>query len=220
MTADIDAPQPLSTTGARWVERYLLPLLEHRLEAGQRPLTCLQIEPDDETEAVRLRGAGHDCEMLSLDTIPQTQWYGALGAQGRYDLVFTGYFGRITGNREGRRAMAREIARVTKPRGAFLTTIGNRLCPVDFTKNAATVHSPLSESLVTLTEMERVFEWAGFSAVRPLSLHGHFEMGTASGLLELPAAALKAYWRWGATPARRWLYASPLNPTLMLWIEK
>ena len=102
-----------------------------------------------------------------------------------------------------------------------MTAIGNRSCPIDLTGNASRVHGPRDRRAATLDEMQEVFvDHAGFSAVHALNLSGHFGMTTLVGPLTVAAALLGAYWQWIAVPERRWLYASPLNPTLMLWIEK
>jgi hypothetical protein len=221
-----------STPGERWVERYLLPLVNRRLiDNGQRALTCLQIEPDDETEARRLRQEGHRCDVVVLDPnrLESEPWHQPplvrddarwLGDAAAYDLILTGCFGRLGAGSASRRALARELGRICRKPGAFLTAIGNRWCPIDFTGNAPRLHGPFHESVVTLAEMEEIFSGAGFSTIHPLTLSGHFEMGRAPNAFALAARALKAYWRSVAIPERRWLYASPLNPTLMLWIEK
>ena len=221
------------SAGERWVERYLLPIVNHRLRRdGTRSLTCLQIEPDDETEAIRLRRDGHRCDILLLDAARAEgcDWQerplvrdsiAALHARGAYDLVLTGYFGRLGRNRAGRLELAHQLHAACRGGGAFLTAIGNRRCPVDLTGNASRLHGPSCDSLVTLREMERIFVGAaGFAAVQPLTLAGHFGMSRARGLLAPAAWLMAAHWRWVAVPERRWLYASPLNPVLMLWIQK
>jgi len=224
---------PMTSAGERWVERYLLPQLDRRLPGHRRsPLAILQIDPDDETEAMRLRREGHRCDVVLSDAsrLAAERWQdppvvrdpaATLGSPGAYDFVLTGYFGRMSQGSARRLAVAREIARVLRSGGGFLTAIGNRLSPIDFTHNAARVHGPSVPSLVTLQEMEEVFiDGAGFSAVDPLPLTGHFGMSTVAGPRRMLTTLLELHWRWLAVPERRWAYAGPLNPVLMLWIQK
>ena len=54
----------------------------------------------------------------------------------------------------------------------------------------------------------------------PLPLTGHFGMSTVAGPRRMLTTLLELHWRWLAVPERRWAYAGPLNPVLMLWIQK
>jgi hypothetical protein len=222
----------VSTAGARWVERYLRPLLAARLIPRRGPtLRILQLDPDDDTEAARLRADGHSCDVVLLDPArvgrhawqqaPSVRpWPGALAEPGSYDFVLTGYFGRIGGTLAGQLALAREVRRVCVPGGAFLTAIGNRRCPVDFTGNAPRLHRSTVPTLATLPELEGVFvAGAGFAAVHPLSLTGHFGMSTLTGAQRIAGTLLEWHWRTLAVPERRWVYASAINPTLMVWVD-
>ncbi len=202
-----------------------------RRGAGER-LFCLQIEPDNEEEAIRLRQGGHVCDIVLCepDQNTETGWQRPpLIADpmrlpvdsNRYDLVLSGAFGRITGSAERRRAGARELARVCKKGGAVLLTIGNRGCPVDLSGNAPPLHGPWHPALVTLGEMERIFvHEGGFAALAPLSLAGHFSGASLSGAKRIVARCLNRYLQWSSVPGRRYIYAGPLNPMLSLWIER
>jgi hypothetical protein len=133
----------------------------------------------------------------------------------------TGRLGRFARSIGEKRTFARELSGLCKKGGAFLTAIGNYRCPVDLTRNASLIHGPKCASLVTLREMQEIFvDRGGFSSVQPLSPAGHFSWRRLRGPGMAVARWLEYFWREIAVPHRRWLYASPLNPVLMLWIEK
>lgn len=207
--------------GAMWVERFLLPLLEARMPGAG--LSCLKIEPIGDTdardEAERLNRAGHRCDVVLCDNdfdLTRLPF-----ASNCYDLVLNGCFGRMTPAPILRTGFARELARITKTKGALLLGIGNRICPLDISGNAARLHSPSSPTLLTLREAEGVFvSEAGYTAVQLINLQGNFGWTKATGLSRIIAVLLETYWRYVVTAKRRWLYQSPFNPYLLLWIVR
>ena len=228
-----NATHSKNTAGARWVERYLLPLIYQRFSyAKSSPLICLQIEPDDEDEAMRLRQEGHECNILlsRSERLGERKWHemplvcdpSQIPSESeRYDLVLTGRFGRIAATRKRQISVARELARICKKSGAFLTTIGNRRCPIDFTGNANRLHGLHCKFVLTFEEMAQIFiQESGFSEICPLNISNHFAMNAVRGPAKMFAWSLKSYWKWIAIPEHRWLYASCLNPVLILWIER
>lgn len=223
------APQ---NSGVRWVEHYFLPLIDtYAVKRSDARLVCLQIEPDDEEEAIRIRAEGFVCDTVvyrepraggrAWRQTPIMAESGRLPLQSqRYDLVFSGAFSRIAPSPERRRALAEELARVCRKGGAVLLTLGNRWCPIDLSCRPPVLHGPWTRDLITLREMERLFVGeCGFSKLRPLSLVGHFGWTSLCGTKKLLAPMLERYLRWSATPDRPWRYASPLNPMFSLWIE-
>jgi SAM-dependent methyltransferase len=227
------APSAAETgsAGARWVERFLVPHLRQHFGTRGSGLACLQIDPDDEDEAERLRREGHTCDVILSDAarLRELRWVVApvVGDPGRlpvadasWDFILTGRLGAIAPDRARRERFARELARICRLGGAFLTAVGNRRCPVDLTGNAPRLHGPASPTLVTLAEAEELFGRAGFRRVRPLSVAGHFGFRRLRGPARLVGSALDAYWRSCATPGRRRWYTGVLNPVLMLWVER
>jgi SAM-dependent methyltransferase len=231
----IDAAQdslPVGS-GARWVASYLLPILyEHLPQSGARPLHCLQIEPDDEEEAIYLRQLGHQCDILLFDPDRRTQcqWeqLPALGtiselpfAADSYDFILTGRMGKFAKNTPDRALFAAELARICRRGGAFLATTGNRYCPVDLTGNVSTLHLPGNTALTTCNEMERIFvTGAGFTSLKLQGVAGHFAWTTVPRALKFIPRLLEAFWRRVAVPDRRWIYGGPVNPTLVLLVRK
>jgi SAM-dependent methyltransferase len=215
--------------GARWVERFLIPILESRgLIKDGNAMRCLQIDPDDDTEVLRLGLDGHNCDVLvTTPNAVDAKERGIHAADpcdlpfssSRYDLVWTGFVGRILA-RTQRDKFVRELRRICRPNGAFLTAIGNRWCPLDLTKNARLLHGPGEMTLLSLSEAERLFvNGGGFAGVHPLCVSGHFGWSRVSKVARPIVWALEANWRWLATPSNRFFYSSPLNPVLMLWIQ-
>jgi hypothetical protein len=233
-TADRDHPIVAArSTGRRWVEEYLLPrIAQQRGKSLMLELVILQVDPDDESEAERLRQEGHTCDVVLTDPGPwrRTTWqkapvYANAAAlpfdAGRYHLVISGKFGRLAKNVDERCSVAREWARVLQPNGAVLLTIGNRASPLDLSGHACLMHTPWCHALVTLLDIERMFiGQAGFRAVQRLSLSGHFGWTSCSGALKFIARGLEAYLAWSSYPSRRWIYEGPLNPMLSLWITR
>ena len=203
-----------SSAGAAWVERFLLPLLARRFK-NRRDLACLQLWPDDATEADRLRELGYRCTMAE-----PTPAMALASPDGSYDFAFTGRFSRGATEHASRMALAREFHRVLRSGGSLLLAAGNRACPVDLTRNGPVVHGRSARSCLSLDEFEDLFRQAGFDAVEPLGVAGHFGWGSLHPLVRPLGSVLDAYWRAVVTPSRRWLYAGPLNPALLVWLTK
>ena len=205
----------MQTPGAAWVSRFLRPLLARGLPQGS-PLRCLQVAGADTTEAEQLCALGHSCDILPAGTGSRLKVPDAA-----YDFAFTGRFPVLAADEAHRVALAREFCRVLRPGGALLLVFGNRLCPVDLTRNGPLLHGPGVAQCLSLGEVRRIFlERSGFAQFRPLSVYGHYGWNQLPALLRPAGTVLDAYWRWIATPDRRWLYFSLLNPTLALWLNK
>jgi len=222
------------TAGAQWVERYLHPLLGRlRTSPATARLNLLQLDPDDESEAVRLRKDGYLCDSMVFDAarLRERPWEQApvlaqgltLPAEsGRYDLVMTGRFGRLAANEADRRTLAGELARVCRPGGAVLLSIGNRRCPLDLSGNAPSrLHGWKCRRLVTLRELERLFvEQCGFASLECLSVAGMFGGNRLRRLPRWVGTTIEGYLRQVSAPRRRWLYGSFLSPMLCVWIRR
>lgn len=210
------APSPVEppSAGEAWVQRFLLPLLNCRLPA-QTSLRCLQLWPDDETEARALEASGHRCQMIEPASLAR------LGIDSEvFDFVFTGRFSSRATSHDSRVSLAQEIARILCPGGAFLTVLGNRYCPIDLTRNGPFIHGPGAATALSVKEARKLFLRAdGFDNMDLVSPAGHFAWRRAPALR--PAGGvLEAFWKMAATPSRKWLLESPLNPTLILWLTR
>lgn len=200
---------------AAWVERFLSPRLQSRFPGG-RSLSCLQIAPDDETEARRLRELGHRCELCDLKTAATLPY-----PDSGYDFVFTGRFPILAPDTESRVIFAKELYRILRPGGSLLLVFGNKSCPVDLTKNGPLIHGFRSQMTLSFEEAFGILGQQGaFSSIVPQSIAGHFGWGSIPSWARPFGAILDAYWRFVITPDRRWLYTSLLNPTLILWLNK
>lgn len=203
------------SAGAAWVERFLLPRLESRF-SSDNGISCLQIAPDDETEAQRLRVSGHSCDISGPRetlTLPFPD--------SSYDFIFTGRFPVLALDDETRISFAKELYRVLRRGGSLLLVLGNRTCPVDLTRNGPLVHGPHAQRTLSFQEARDVLvRNAGFTSVAPQSIFRHFGWGSLPASARWLGGALDAYWRLIVTPERLWLYTSPLNPTLILWLNK
>ncbi len=231
-------PDQNPTPGVLWVERFLLPLLQKQMtHANSHQLCCLQIEPIDSLDCLeetkRIRQQGHLCDVALykdpgatptsvpndvqvIDDLTQLPLDSA-----RYDLILCGRFGKMTRDKSLRLPFANELARVCKPRGAFLATFGNRHCPIDLSGNSSLLHGPASPSLLSIREAKNLFlDQSGFSSAQSINLYGHFGWSKVSGIGTIVAKTLDIFWRWCATPQHPWLYASPVNPCFMLWINR
>ncbi len=220
------------TAGGSWVDRFLTPLLQARLNPVRGTLDCVQIWGEDDDEAARLRSKGHTCVVLMPDSepLPACRWHQTPVvanlrerlplADHSVDFVFTGAIGRLTHGAMARIAFARELGRVVRPGGAILVSVGNRYCPVDLQDRKAFLHGPHHPARTGLHEMESAFEVAGLPVVQRLGVKGHFRWGRVPRPLQGLASLFNAYLEWASDPGRRWVYASPLNPVLMLWIAK
>lgn len=224
---------PSSNAGAQWVERFLLPLLDRQRPGWRREsLRCLQLDPDDEDEAIRLRSEGITCDILLSESARATelQWetpptvapLSSLGGEnGRYDLVLTGRLGAATTSAGSRKAAIKELGRVTRPGAGVLVCTGNRRCPLDLTRNASLLHGRDTPALMDLAEATHAFLNSGaFHIVEPVCVAGHLGWSRLPSPLRPLSGLVEGYWRYVATPERRWLYASALNPILMIWAER
>jgi SAM-dependent methyltransferase len=204
-----------TSKGAAWVDRFLAPLLSRNF-SNARALECLQVAADDDTEAVRLRELGHRCEMTEPGPDHTLRFPDA-----SYDFVFTGRFTLRASDRESRATLAREFFRVLREGGAVLLLVGNRWCPLDLSRNGPLLHSPWSRACLAYRECTELFvREAGFRAATPISMHRHFGWASLTAFLRPLGNLLDAHWRYVATPSRKWLYSSPLNPTFLLWLNK
>lgn len=197
--------------GAAWVQRFLLPHLARRFP-NANSVSCLQIAPDDPTEARRLHELGYHCAMAE-----PTATMELLFPDSSYDFVFTGRFSVLAHNLEAKITFARELRRILRHGGSLLLAVGNRYCPVDLTNNGRLFHGPWSRRCLSLQEARNILvREAGFVSVVPISVHQHFGWSSLPAAFRSLGKIMDAYWRIVATPSRSWLYASPLNPTLLL----
>ena len=202
--------------GAAWIERFLLPRLHSRFPADGSSISCLQIAPDDETEAQMLRELGYRCELCDPGNVRALSY-----PDSSFDFVFTGRFPVLAPNPESKVVLARELHRILRPAGSLLLVFGNRRCPIDLTRNGPLIHGPTSRSTLQFSEASEILiEQAGFSSMVPQNVAGHFGWGSIPSLARPFGKILDAYWRVIGTPERRWLYTSLLNPTLILWLNK
>src|SRR4030095_33725 len=161
------------TAGAAWVERYLLPLFA-RYFSDRSAVSCLQMAPDDPTESERLREAGHACVVESPKAGQKLMYPDAT-----FDFAFTGRFPVLARDHHARVALAKELNRVLGNRGALLLAVGNRLCPLDLTRNGSLIHGPFDPSCLSLLEAEGILiSEAGFKRVELLDVNGHFGWGS------------------------------------------
>jgi hypothetical protein len=204
-----------SAGGTAWVRRFLQPLLDQKFSRGRR-LACLQLAGDDATEAEELRRLGHTCVMGDPDAGGILPFPG-----GSYDFLFTGHFTQRALDTRARAMLAGECFRVLRVGGAFLVLMGNRWCPIDLSRNGPLLHGPWSLTCLGYHECERLFvQRAGFAVMEPLGLAGHFAWGRLPRCLRPLGRMLDLHWQFLATPARKWLYSSPGNPTFLLWLTK
>lgn len=222
-----------SEGGRRWVEQYLFAALRARHRShGRDPLRFLQVEPDDEYEAARIRRDGHLCDVLvwGSTAVQRRAWtqpplQGTPAEtnleSGAYDLITYGRLGRFATSPSVRRVVAAELARLCRPGGALLLVVGNRRSPVDLTGNASRLHGWDCSSLPSLRDVEAAFVGEGrFSAMHPMPIAGHFGWRRLGAAARPVGTLLETYFKLVANPRRRWLYGSPLNPVLILWLEK
>jgi SAM-dependent methyltransferase len=206
--------------GRAWVERWLLPRL-----AGGPPRDCVKLGPAGQgdaaaaAEAQHLAAAGHPCRLVLVpaDAAPPLRLDAPDGAA---DLVLCGGFAALAAV-AGRAALVAECARILRPGGHLLLHVGNRIAPVDLSGNAPLLHGPGAAGLMTLAEAEHAFVAAGpFARLTPLSAAGYQGWSRLPRAARPLGAAMDALWRHVLTPGRRRLYASALNPSLVLWIER
>ncbi len=216
--AEIGAKSRMQTShspGAAWVDRFLQPLLVQHFSRDSG-LSCLQLGARDPTEAEQLRVLGHLCELLEATPSLSLEVPDA-----SCDFAFTGRFPVVASEPEARVTLGRELHRVLRPKGALLLVFGNRLCPFDLTRNGPLLHAPGARYCLSVNEARKtLIDESGFSSFRTLSVCGHYGWNQLPAWLRWAGKLLDAYWRWIASPARGWLYFSPLNPTLVLWLNK
>jgi SAM-dependent methyltransferase len=204
-----------ASPGAAWVERFLLPQFARRF-SKDRSVSCLQIAPDDDSEARRLCQLGHNCEMTTPTADLELPF-----PEASYDFVFTGRFPVLAPELEARITLAKELYRVTRRGGALLLAMGNRSSPLDLTGNGPLLHGTRARHCLSVQEARAILvRAAGFESLVPLSVSGHFGWNRLPRLLQPLGQILDVYWRFVATPNRLWLYSSPLNPTLLLWLNR
>jgi hypothetical protein len=201
--------------GPRWVHGYFMPNLR-RLGMADRPLRILSLWPDDASEAEELQRLGHLCELAEIKPDRPSPW-----TEDTFDVVMTGRLPKITVSATDRRWAVQIIHAALRPGGGLLVAVGNRLCPVDLSRNAPLLHGPFNRNCMSWREVERLFlQPSGpFNAVQPLPVDGHFGWHRL-GRVNFLGFLLEAYWKHVVTPSRRCLYTSPLNPIFMLWISK
>lgn len=201
----------LMVPGAAWVRRFLLPYLSRRFPNADS-ISCLQIAPDDETEAHTLNQSGYRCAMAVPTATMELSF-----PDSSYDFIFTGRFPVLAHDRQAKIAFAKELRRILHRGGSLFLAVGNRHCPVDLTRNGPFLHGPWSGRCLSLHEARDILvREAGFEAVIPISVHHHFGWGSLPAAFRSLGMILDAHWRTVATPSRSWVYASPLNPTLLL----
>ena len=229
--ATLPTAHPPASAGAAWVARYLEPFLRSRVAQLPAPLRCLQLWADDDEEAGALRARGHACTVLMPGESPATSMrWSARPVVGSgehlpfradaFDLVFTSAFARLAQTPAARAALACELARVTRPGGAMLLSVGNRWCPLDLQSRDALVHGPWHAQKASLGQMEAAFAAARIARIERLSLDRQFGWSRARGPLRLAVGAVSAYLHCVSAPGWRTLYASPLNPVLMLCMTR
>jgi SAM-dependent methyltransferase len=204
-----------TSAGAAWVDRFLVPRLRSRF-VGNKRISCLQIAPDDDTEAQRLRELGHSCATTHSNELPALPFLDS-----SHDFIFTGRFTVLARERDARIAFAKELHRVLRPGGSLLLVLGNRRCVIDLTKNGALIHGPGSKCTLSFGESHEILvQKAEFNSLTPLNVSSHFGWNSIPVFARWMGGVLDAYWRFLATPERRWIYTSPLNPTFVLWLNK
>ena len=210
-----DCMQTNTTPGAAWVKRFLQPLLVRHFPTD-KAVSCAQVAATDPSEAEELRALGHACELLEPTASLRLE-----ARDASFDFAFTGRFPVLAAEPPARVRLARELHRVLRRGGALLLVSGNRHCPLDLTRNGPLLHSPGAQQGLSSREVGTILvKEGGFANVRPLSVCGHFGWNRLNGSQRWVGRVLDAYWHRLATPSRKWLYFSPLNPTLVLWLVK
>jgi hypothetical protein len=201
--------------GPRWVNSYFLPNLRS-LGVADRPLRILSLWPDDASEAEELRRLGHACELAEIPPNRPSPW-----SDHTFDIAMTGRLPKFAVSTSHRRRTVQIIYSALRPGGGLLVAIGNRLCPVDLSRNAPLLHGPFNRHCLSWREVERLFlsPLGPFQAVQLLPVEGHFGWHRL-GSLNFLGLLLEACWKSVVTPRRLFIYTSPINPIFMLWIRK
>lgn len=129
---------------------------------------------------------------------------------------------------EDRLELAREMARVLKPGGKILVSSPNRRFPCDIFHGRSgggykpRPYNPSDPFLLSIADYRRIFREAGCANVQPLPVDGYWgfirsKHNVKGYLLALPVRFL--FWLASRTHFR-FLHASPLNPWLVVLIEK
>lgn len=218
------------SAGAAWVDRYLDPHLKaHFHDRGRSLRRCLQIGADDDEEANRLREKDCRCVVMldQMEPFRKWKWYQSPVVSdwrqppfpdGTYDFVFSGCFGQMAGSHDRHREVARALARLVRPGGAILLSIANRFCPGDLLNRDSRMHGPWHPHTASLSQMEDAFSGLPVR-IRRLNIEGHFRWSRLPRAIAPIGRLLSFYLGLCSSSNHRWLYASPLNPVLMLWIE-
>ncbi|MBM3784996.1 MAG: class I SAM-dependent methyltransferase [Acidobacteria bacterium] len=218
------------SAGADWVDRYLQPRLERTLLESKPRLDCLQLGPDDDEEAGRLRQLGHTCTVMltSLEPYRTWRWHQppvvgdalcSVFRDASFDLIFTGWIGKLTQSGAALPEVARALCRVLRPGGAMLLSASNRWCPADLVDRRLSVPGAGRPAKLSLVEIERAFEGLPVDIER-LPIAGHFRWGRLPGPLRGLAPLLNSYLAACGSPGNRFVYSSPMNPLLMLWVSR
>lgn len=219
-----------ASAGSAWVDRYLQPQLNsHFHSRGSALRRCLQIGADDDEEANRLRENGYRCTVMldRLEPYRQWKWYQSpvvanwrqpAFADGCFDFVFSGDFGQMAGNQGRHGEVARDLVRLVRPGGAILLSVANRYCPADLLHRESRIHGPWHGHTASLAQIERAFS-ALPVRIRRLNIRSHFRWSRLPRAIAPVGALLSSYLGLSSSVNHRWLYASPLNPVLMLWVE-
>lgn len=211
------APPHPAAAGRRWVDQYFLPRLAERMPGrAVAGLRVLQLEPDDNAEAMRLVELGADVTLAEftgqdarLGALPvvRCERRGAIPlSDDSVDVIITGHLGRIARAAESPAFLAAETARVCRPGGGLLAGLTSG-CPLDLNRDG-----PRSITIAHLA--------AAFGGVHLLPVRGHFGWTSGSAARKLVGALLDRYWDWIARPDRPRLYASALNPIMLVWAAK
>lgn len=201
--------------GPRWVHGYFLPNLQ-KLGISGRPLNVLSLWPDDASEAEELQRLGHTCELAEISPGQPSPW-----AEDEFDIIMTGRLPKFAVAQDERCRIVQMLHSAIRPRGGILLAIGNRLCPLDLSRNAPLLHGPFNRNCMSWREVQQLFLGPSgpFKAVECLPVQGHFGWHRM-GSLKLLGQFCEAYWKHVLTPRRRFLYFSPLSPIFILWISK
>jgi hypothetical protein len=222
--------QAQGNAGAEWIDRYLMPQITNSGLAGLSSLRCLQFGPDDDEEAQRLRERGHHCMVHLTALEPYRRWHWHQSPvvadwrtpalrSGSFDLIFTGWFGRLASNSEELPEVAKFLTGCLRPGGAMLLSVSNRWCPVDLIDKRLRAPGSGQPGRLSLDDIEQAFDGLGVT-VELRNVQGHFRWGRLPALLQWLGPLLNLWLGLTSIPRLRWLYVSPLNPMLMLWVVR
>lgn len=200
--------------GRRWVHCYFLPQI-NRIGFSGRPLRILSLWPDDNSEAQEFVNLGHSCEVCNFlpDSVMPS-------SESSFDIILTGRFPKYVFKNDRNKAV-NILHSLLRLGGGLLLAVGNRLCPVDLSRNAPLIHSQFNYNTFTMNDIRNYFlSPAGpFQAIERLPVEGHFGWHRL-GPLHFLGRIFDSYWKNFVKPSRPILYESPLNPIFLLWISK